>query len=85
MRGSRNLCRGRAGPTARKQPGQRFFFVSFFFFFFLSNLFYSLQRGSDGSITLQQRKLYFSKDQEGVQLFPGGSNFFQGGGGGVKC
>ena len=32
-------------------------------------------------ITLQQRKLYFSKDPEGVQLFTrgGGSNFFQAG------
>ena len=38
------------------------------------------------SITLQQRKLYFSKDPEGVQLSTGGggggggSNFFQGAG-----
>ena len=29
-------------------------------------------------MVLSQRKLYFSKDPEGVQLFPGGSNFFQG-------
>ena len=28
-----------------------------------------------------QRKLYFSKEPEGVQHFPGGSNFFKGGGG----
>ena len=33
-------------------------------------------------MVLIQRKLYFSKDPEGVQHFPGGSNFFQGGGGG---
>ena len=35
-------------------------------------------------MVLLQRKLYFSKDPEGVQHFPGGSNFFQGGGGGVQ-
>ena len=32
-------------------------------------------------MVLLQRKLYFSKDPEGVQHFSGGSNFFQGGGG----
>ena len=54
------------GQTARKQSGQLFFVL---------NLFYSLQRGSYGFV---KRKLYFSKDQEGVQqckgveLFPGG-------------
>ena len=34
------------------------------------------------SITLQQRKLYFSKDPEGVQLFTrgGGPTFSRGGG-----
>ena len=31
---------------------------------------YSLQRGP---MALLQRKLYFSKDPEGVQQFPGGS------------
>ena len=34
---------GGPGPTARKQPGQRFYFSS--------QLFYSLQRGSNGLIT----------------------------------
>ena len=29
-------------------------------------------------MVLLQRKLYFSKDPERVQHFPGGSNFFQG-------
>ena len=29
-------------------------------------------------MVLLQRKLYFSKDQEGVQHFQGRSNFFQG-------
>ena len=32
-------------------------------------------------MVLLQRKLYFSNDPEGVWHFPGGSNFFQGGGG----
>ena len=39
------------------------------------------------SITLQQRKLYFSKDPEGVQLFTrggGGPTFSRGGGEGVQ-
>ena len=37
-------------------------------------------------MVLLQRELYFSKDLEGVQHFPGGSNFFPGGGGGgAKC
>ena len=30
-------------------------------------------------MVLLQRKLYFSKNPEGVQHFKGGSNFFQGG------
>ena len=30
-------------------------------------------------MVLLQRKLYFSKDPEGVQHFQAGSNFFQGG------
>ena len=30
---------------------------------------------------LLQRKLYFSKDPEGVQIFPGGIKLFPGGGG----
>ena len=47
----------------------------FFFGFLVLNLFYSLQ---EGPLVLLQRKLYFSKDPEGVQHFPGGG----GGGGG---
>ena len=34
-------------------------------------------------MVLLQRKLCFLKDPEGVQHFPGGSNFSRGGGGGV--
>ena len=72
MRESRNFFQGGPGPTVRKQSGQRFFFL-------VLNLFYSLQRGSNGFIT--ERKLYFSKDPEGVQHFPGGG----GGGGGSNA
>ena len=35
-------------------------------------------------MVLLQRKLYFPKDLEGFQHFPGWSNFFQGRGGGVQ-
>ena len=53
--------------ASRKQPGHRFFFLFFFLFSFLSvlNLFYILQRGSNGFIT------------ENTILFNGsrGSNF----------
>ena len=50
MLGSRNFCQGGGGGslTARKQPGQRFFCVCFLL---VLNLFYSLQRGSNGFIT----------------------------------
>ena len=40
-----------------------------FLFVLVLNLFYSLQRGP---MVLLKRKLYFSKDPEGVQHFPGG-------------
>ena len=50
MRGSRNFCQGGPGPTTRKRPGQRVFFSFFFFLFLGLNLFYSLQRGSNGFI-----------------------------------
>ena len=41
-----------------------------------------LQFTEGGPMVLLQRKvyLYFTKDPEGVHYFPGGSNFFQGGG-----
>ena len=55
----------------------------FFFFFFFTVLSLFLQK-SKGQL---QRNLSFFKVSEGVQHFPGGSNFFQGlggGGGGVQ-
>ena len=62
-------------------PGQSdkkaFFF--FFFFFLILSLFYRSQM-------VNFKEIYhfptFSKVLEGVQHFPWGSNFFQGGGGG---
>ena len=63
---SRNFVRGEGpGSTARKQPGQRFYFSSQLILQF-----------TDGDLMiLLQRKLYFSKDPER------GSNIFRGGGG----
>ena len=61
---------GGPGPTARKQSGQ------VFFLFYSSSTYFTVYRG--GRMVLLQRKLYFSKDPEGVQHFPGG-------GGGSKC
>ena len=57
---------------SRPENGQKKAWTTFFFL----SLFYSLQRGSNG---LLQRNLYFPKDSEGVQHFPGGSNLFPGG------
>ena len=57
-----------------RPDGQKTAWTKFFSIFLVLNLFYSLQKGSNG---LLQRKLYFSKDPEGVQHFRGG-----GGGGG---
>ena len=46
-------------------------------------LFYSLQRGSNGlSMVLFHRKLYLSKDSEGLQHFLVGVQLFPRGGGG---
>ena len=60
---------GGPGPTARKQSGH----------LFLSSTYFTVNRG--GPMVLLQRRQYFSKDPERVQYFPGGSNFFLGGGG----
>ena len=65
--------KGGPGPMVRKQTGR------FFVFFLVLNLFNSLQGGSNGFIT--EKTILF-------QHFPGGSNFFPGGGGGgwgSKC
>ena len=65
---------GGPSPTGRKQPGQRFVFV------LVLNLFYSLQRESNGFIT---EKTILFQGSRGVQHFPeggGGPTFSQEGG-----
>ena len=63
---------GGASLTARKQPGQRFFCL-----LLVLNLFYRLQRGSNGFIT---EKTIESIETHITYDFPGGG----GGGGGVR-
>ena len=65
---------GGPGPTAGKQSGQRVFFCFLFFIFFWGGGGYSpelILQLTEGPMVLLQRKLYFSKDPEGVQNFPG--------------
>ena len=53
----------------------------FFYCFFSSSSYFTVYRG--GSMVLLQRKLYFSKEPEGVQQFSrggGGPTFSRGGG-----
>ena len=72
MRRSRNFCQGEGGS---RPDGQKTAWTTFLIYF---STYCTVYRG--GPIVLLQRKLYFSKDPEGVQYFPrgGGSNFFQG-------
>ena len=58
----------------QKSSDNVFFF--FFFFFFKSSAYFTEVKWSNGQF---QRNLSFFKVPEGVQHFPGGSNFFQGG------
>ena len=78
-----HFSRGRGVGQARRSENSldNFFYYLFFiyFFFFFGGGGYRGDR-----MVLLQRKLYFSKDPEGVQHFPGGPTFFQGGGG-SKC
>ena len=60
------ILSGVPGLTARKQPGQRFF---------SSQLFYSLQRGSNGFY--YRENFTFPRIQRGFKIFQG-ANFFQG-------
>ena len=72
MRGSRILFQGGGVQARQPECSLDFFFV----FILVLNLFYSLQRASNGFIT---EKTILLKDPEGVQLFPGESNFVHGG------
>ena len=75
MRGSRNFRQGGGGGPGQSDKKK---LLTFFFLFFFIVLSLFLQK-SKGQL---QRNLSFIKVSEGVQHFPGGSNFFQGGGGG---
>ena len=79
MCGSTNFRQGGGGGS--RSVWQKSSDNVFFFFFF--GLF-SPQLISQKSNCQFQRNLSFFKVQEGVQHFPGGSNFFKGGGGGVQ-
>ena len=70
------LSGGVQAPTARKQPA----WTMFFFSFSLVLIYFTVYRG--GPMVLLQRKLYFPKDPEWVQHFPGRGPTFSGGGGG---
>ena len=70
MRGSRILRQGGVQVSLPKKAD-----VFFFFFFFFLSPQLILQK-SNGQF---KRNLSFFKVPEGVQHFPGGSNFFQGG------
>ena len=66
MRGSRNFRQGGPGQSDKKSSDVCFFFSP-----------QLILQKSNGQF---QRNLSFFKVPEGVQHFPGGSNFFQGGG-----
>ena len=70
MRGSRNFCQGGGQGQSDKKSSD-----VFFCFFFSPQLILQISNGQF------QRNLSFFKVPEWVQHFPGGSNFFQGGGG----
>ena len=79
MRRSRNFFQGGPGPMVRKLSGRWFFFA---LFFLVLNLFYCLQRGSNGCIT--EKAILFQGSRGSPTFFRwggGGSNFFPGGGG----
>ena len=80
MRGSRNLCRGRAGLTARKQPGQRFFFC-----FVFCPTYFTVYRGGQIVLLHYNRENYtFPRIRRGSNFSQGGPTFPRGGGGPVQ-
>ena len=72
MRGSRNFCQG-----GSRSEGQKTAWTTFFFSFKLLNLFYSLQRGSNGFIS--EKTIIFKGGGGGGG--EGGPTFSKGGGG----
>ena len=80
MRGSRNKFQGGGGGGGFRPGGQKTVWTKFFF---QSSTYFTAYIG--GPMVLLQRKLYFSKDLEGVQHFSGrGGPTFSRGGGGYK-
>ena len=76
FRGGGGRGRGGAGVQARLTEN------SLDTVFVLSSTYFTVNR--EGPMVLLQRRQYCSKDPERVQYFPGGSNCFLGGGGGVQ-
>ena len=74
MRGSRNFFQGGGGVVQARRPENSL--DNFFFFFLVLNLFYSLQRASNGFIT---EKTILSKDPEGSNIFKRGGPTFSTG------
>ena len=74
MRGSRNFRQGGPGQSDKKSSDNLTLFFFVFWVFFSPQLIFLPK--SNGQF---QRNLSFFKVPEGVQHFPGGSNFFQGG------
>ena len=79
MRGSRNFCQGGSRPDGQKTAWTTFFSVCFFW----SSTYFTVYRR--GPMVILQRKLYFSKDPEGVEHFPGGPASSAGRGGGPSA
>ena len=73
MRGSRNFRQGGGGGGGGPGQSDKKKALTFFFFFFSPQL---ILQKSNGQF---QTNLSFFKVPEGVQHFPRGSNFFQGG------
>ena len=65
MRGSRNFSQGGPGQSDKKSSDNVFLYFS-----------QLILQPSNGQF---QRNISFFKVPEGIQHFPGGSNFFQGG------
>ena len=87
MRRPVNFCQGESRPDVQKTAWTTFLFC---FDFYSRQLI--LQFTGGGPMVLLQRKLYFSKDPKGYNIFQGGPASFRwggeggGGGGGVsKC
>ena len=74
MRESRNFCQGGSRSIWQKKLWQPFFFL-------VLGLFY---RSQEVKCLISKKTIVF-QGSGGVQLFQGGYNFFQGGGGGSNC